>query len=109
VTKRSELETALEEKCVEYAAGFDYVGLKADKIKKGWPDQFFFGPFSTVIVVEFKLPGEEPDPKQKSIHRLLLRIGFEVKIITTFVDFVALLSSYGHYDAFSAESLELAR
>lgn len=109
MTKRSELETALEEKCVKYATACDFTNLKADKIKKGWPDQFFFGPYSTVIVVEFKLPGAEPDNKQKSIHRLLLRLGFRVRIIDTFPDFIALLTSYGHYAADAAATLSSIR
>ena len=105
MTNKADLETALENKCVKYAARFDYVGLKADKIKKGWPDQIFFGPYAMVIVVEFKLPGEKVKPKQKSIHAMLERLGFPVRVVYSLSEFVALLSSYGYYDASVAEAL----
>ena len=90
---RAELEIALEEKCVEYAFEQGFAALKADAIKKGWPDQIFFGPRRKFMMVEFKLPGEIPSPKQYAVHRLLERLGFRVHVVTTFGGFVSLLTS----------------
>lgn len=94
MTARAKLETALENKCIEYAATQGFLPLKADKIKKGWPDHIFFGPNRIVLIAEFKRPGYKPKPKQKSIHRQLARRGFPVHIVTLYADFVSLVASY---------------
>lgn len=34
-----------------------WLTLKGDKVKRGFPDQFIFGPNETVVIIEFKRSG----------------------------------------------------
>jgi hypothetical protein len=45
----------------------------------GWPDREFFIPGGKPLLIEFKAPGEEPDPKQLFIHAQLIARGYDVQ------------------------------
>lgn len=47
--------------------------------KNGWPDRLFLLPAKRVIFIEFKRPGEEPEPLQAGIHRRIKHHGHEVQ------------------------------
>ena len=49
----------------------------------GWPDRLFFIPGGRPLFIEFKRPGEEPDPKQRHIHEVLKHNGYEVQVHDT--------------------------
>lgn len=44
-----------------------WITLKGDKVKRGFPDQFIFGPDETVVIVEFKRKGA---PKKRRGQKL---------------------------------------
>jgi hypothetical protein len=46
----------------------------------GWPDRIFFIPGGRPLCIEFKRPGEEPDERQKEIHRRLRALGYAVEV-----------------------------
>jgi hypothetical protein len=48
----------------------------------GWPDRFIVGP-GAFYFIEFKKPGEKPEPIQKHVHKLLRKIGLKVYVCET--------------------------
>jgi hypothetical protein len=65
---------------------FDELGLPYKYVKtvtpgrKGWPDRLVvFGPAGHHLYIEWKQPGEEPDPMQVEIHNELRALGAEVR------------------------------
>ena len=46
----------------------------------GWPDRIFLVPGGRPLFIEFKRPGEEPDERQKEIHRRLRAAGYVVEV-----------------------------
>lgn len=75
----SQLETALEGKCVKRAAEQKFESLKTDKLLKDWPDRLFFrSDPDHHFFVEFKLPGEQLRARQALIHRQLKGEGYRV-------------------------------
>jgi hypothetical protein len=65
---------------------FDELGLPHKYVKtvtpgrKGWPDRLLlFGPMGHHLYIEWKQPGEEPDPMQVEIHTELKALGAEVR------------------------------
>jgi len=51
------LEWHIEGEFVKEIEDARWVTLKGDKVKRGFPDRFLFGPGATTIVVEFKRTG----------------------------------------------------
>lgn len=49
----------------------------------GWPDRCVLGPGPTVYMIEFKKPGEAPEPIQLHVHKLLRKIGLKVYVCET--------------------------
>jgi len=94
MTDRADLEVALEDKCAEFAHNSMYVSVKLDKIKKGWPDRLFLGPGARIFMVEFKLPGVKPRPKQLKTIVMLRSLGFHVHVVTDFDRFKQILISH---------------
>jgi hypothetical protein len=85
------LEKHIENACIRHALERGWTHVKLDKAKRNWPDQLFLGPGGSVLLVEFKRPGEKPRPAQKRVHRLLAEIGHRVHVIDSADDFVDLL------------------
>ena len=48
--------------------------------RAGWPDHWFFGPNGKMKIIEFKKPGEEPEPLQAYIHKQLRALGHDVEV-----------------------------
>lgn len=46
----------------------------------GWPDRCFFIEGGKPLLIEFKRPGEEPEPRQEYIHAILRELGYEVQV-----------------------------
>lgn len=46
----------------------------------GWPDGIFLIPGGRPLFIEFKWPGEEPEPKQIYMHTLLRNLGYDVEV-----------------------------
>jgi len=67
--------------------------------KNGWPDRLFLLPAKRVIFIEFKRPGEVPEPLQAGIHRRIKHHGHEVQTHDTV---------QGAFDAVKAAKLEAA-
>ena len=59
--------------------------LKADKLKRGWPDQILFGPGNRTVIVEFKKLGAKPrrgERMQLHFRNLFKAMDFEVHLVT---------------------------
>ncbi len=92
-TKKRELERALEYKAIAYAEAHGWIAKKLEKCGRGWPDRIFFGPDKSLLIVEFKRPGEKPRPQQESVHRKLAALGHPVRIIDSLPDFERLIDA----------------
>ena len=76
------LESSIERKVCKWAEderGIRNIKVKADG-KRGYPDRLFFIPGGKPLFIEFKKPGEVAGPLQKYIHRILRKLGYEVKV-----------------------------
>lgn len=60
----------------------DWYAIKLLK-RIGWPDRLILGPGPTIYFIEFKKPGEPPDPMQKHVHKFLRAIGLKVYVCET--------------------------
>lgn len=52
--------------------------------RRGWPDDWFFFDARTAggaLIIEFKAPGELPEPLQAHTIRQLLRRGYDVHVV----------------------------
>jgi hypothetical protein len=59
--------------------------------RRGWPDREFLIPGGKPLFMEFKRPGEEPEPIQEFIHGQLRDAGYTVLVIdNTIAGFAAL-------------------
>ena len=81
---KSALEAAVVKagKSAAKKAGFIHRKVKYEAVN-GAPDDWFFGYDGRLIIVEFKAPGEEPEPHQWAEIRRLRRRGFTVHVIDT--------------------------
>jgi hypothetical protein len=62
------LEIDIEEKVMKWAKREGFLTPKVKFVEAGYPDRLFISPFGHTIFMEFKRPGEEPEPIQ--YHRL---------------------------------------
>lgn len=46
----------------------------------GWPDRLFILPGGRALWIEFKAPGEEPDPKQELQHKVLRHRHHDIQV-----------------------------
>lgn len=83
VRRESSYEKAFARICKQL---FEELGLPYKYVKtvtpgrKGWPDRLVvFGPAGHHLYIEWKQPGEEPDPMQVEIHNELRALGAEVR------------------------------
>ena len=79
---KSALEAAVVKagKAAAKKAGFIHRKVKYEG-RNGAPDNFFFGPNRTLIIIEFKAPGEEPEAHQWVEIKLLRKMGFCVFVV----------------------------
>ena len=48
--------------------------------QRGWPDRLFLIPGGRPLLIEFKVPGEEPRPDQESCIKILKLLGYDVEV-----------------------------
>lgn len=58
------LEKDIEERVVRWAKERGFLTPKVRFIEIGYPDRLFISPYGHTIFIEFKRPGEKPDPIQ---------------------------------------------
>lgn len=75
-------ETKIEKKTCDLVLNF--LGVENSKLKDqgetGFPDRCFWLPGGKPLLIEFKQPGEDPDPKQEYIHNKLKKLGYQVEV-----------------------------
>lgn len=80
------LEWVVEEDFVEEIEDEGWITIKGDKIKRGFPDRFCFGPGARTVIVEFKRKGarrkRRGEKLQDHYRGLFAALGFEVHKIT---------------------------
>lgn len=78
-------ESKIEQKACDLV--LKYLGVVGSKLSvigdTGYPDRVFWLPYGRPLLIEFKKPGEEPEPKQVEIHRRLRRLGYQVEVYDT--------------------------
>lgn len=62
--------------------------------RNGCPDRHVYFPKGIMIHVEFKAPGEEPEPHQKREHDRLRAMGQRVEVIDSLQDVDNLMAEY---------------
>jgi hypothetical protein len=62
------LEKEIEERVVTWAKRNDFLTPKVKFVENGYPDRLFISPNGHTIFIEFKRPGEIPEPLQ--VYRL---------------------------------------
>lgn len=67
-----------------------HLGIKGSKIKTpgdtSYPDRLFWLPGGKPLLIEFKVPGGDPEPKQDHIHDWLRELGYEVQVHDNAID-----------------------
>ena len=93
-SKASQLEHALERKCVDHALGYGWLTVKLDKAERAWPDREFIGLDNQHFYVEFKRPGQKLRPQQA--HRIdrIIELGHDVYVLDAFDDFISVFERY---------------
>lgn len=51
--------------------------------QNGWPDRCVLMPGGRPLLIEFKVPGEDPDPLQEYRHKQLRELGYEIETHTS--------------------------
>ena len=63
---------------------WEHLGIQNDKLKSlsrnGMLDRIFWIPGGKPLLIEFKLPGEDPRPNQKDIHDELRNLGYDAQV-----------------------------
>jgi hypothetical protein len=81
-------ESRIEQRTCELA--WELLGVENTKLKdlgeNGYPDRLFWLPGGKPLLIEFKRPGEKPEPKQVDIHRKLQALGYNVQVHTNEFD-----------------------
>ena len=103
------LESKIENKAV--ALVYKYLGIEGKKLniigEDGYPDRIFWVPGGKPLMIEFKIPGKEPRPKQKQVHNYLRELGYRVEVhdnaIKAFESVIAAVDT----TQLSEESLEI--
>ena len=52
-------------------------------MQKGFPDRTFLRKGKEIFFIEFKVPGKEPNGRQRFIHKMLKGFGFDVHVVTS--------------------------
>lgn len=79
------LEWVVEADFVREMEDAGWQTLKGDKVKRGFPDQFCFGPNARTVIVEFKRKGARPrrgEKLQDYYRKQFADLGFETHKIT---------------------------
>ena len=77
-----DLEGKIEQRAVDLI--WKHLGIEGSKLNirsdTGYPDRIFWIPGGRPLLIEFKRPGEEPEPKQIHIHNKLRQLGYNVEV-----------------------------
>jgi hypothetical protein len=84
---RRRLEIDIETDCVNIAAAAGVPSSKLEKVKRSWPDRAFWIPGGRPWIVEFKRPGETPEPQQAERIEMLRELGYPVDVIDSIFAF----------------------
>lgn len=80
------LEWVVEQEFCQEMEDAGWITLKGDKVKRGFPDQFLFGPGARTVIVEFKATGAKKKrrgEKLQDYYRGQFRaLGFETHKVT---------------------------
>ena len=75
-------ESKIERDAVDLV--WKHLGIVGSKLvtpgDTGYPDRIFWLPGGKPLLIEFKRPGEEPEPKQEYIHAQLRKLGYQVEV-----------------------------
>lgn len=95
---RSVPEQAVVSKTVSAAKKAGFIHRKIKYVNhNGAPDDWFFGYDGTLIIIEFKAPNKEPEEHQGLEISRLRRRGFEVHVIDSIEQGVALFKDRGQF------------
>ncbi|PHS06387.1 MAG: nuclease [Blastopirellula sp.] len=85
-------EAPIEKKVTEFAKAKGWISYKwVSPNYRGVPDRLFFKA-SQIIIIEFKATGRKPSKLQAHIHKKLEKEGFEVHVIDSIEDGIALFA-----------------
>jgi hypothetical protein len=73
-------EARTEKKVCDYLLKQSGITNSKLAIGGGYPDRIFWAPGGRPILVEFKAPGEVPEPRQLEVHKRLRALGYEVQV-----------------------------
>lgn len=77
---------------VKWAKDNGWLTLKINVLgKRGFPDHFFFTYPRVLVMIEFKAPGKKPSAIQGYVHRLFLKLGWVVHVVSTKEQGIAIL------------------
>lgn len=85
------LEKDIEERVVRWAKDNKFIVGKVRFAENGWPDRLFLSPFGHTIFIEFKKPGERPDPLQWYRIQQLQARGIPAKWTDNYVEAISIL------------------
>lgn len=84
-SQMTKLEKDIEKRFVNYAQKHKCLAVKfADPSKIGAPDRLILAPKGIIFFIEFKRPGEKPNPHQLLYHNMLYNLGFQTYICDSF-------------------------
>lgn len=76
------LESKIEQKACDLV--WKHLGIVCSKLvtpgDTGYPDRVVWIPGGKPLLIEFKRPGEHPEPKQAYIHDQLRKLGYRVEV-----------------------------
>ena len=79
---RKKAESSIEKSAC--AKAFQRYGVRSFKMngpgRRGNPDRLFYWRERNLLFIEFKRPGEEPEPLQLHVHHILRDCGFQVEV-----------------------------
>lgn len=76
------LEKQIEDRTVAYAEHSNILIVKFGVIgRRGWPDRLLLGAGGHAEFIEFKRPGNKPDPLQRDVIEQLRDLGFACPVI----------------------------
>lgn len=78
---RWRLESDIQEKVTLHAIHIGLIPVRINVVgRKGWPD-YGYGYAGRMCFIEYKRPGEKPEPLQAYVHKILRDQGFDVFVI----------------------------
>lgn len=92
------LESEIQEKVTLYATHIGLLPIRINVVgRKGWPD-YGYGYKSKMCFVEYKKPGEKPEPLQDHVHEILREAGFAVFVVDNVEQGKACLLKWRNHD-----------